>query len=250
MQNYLKRLAKENPEIVTLENYGLSYEKRNLTLLRISKKNEHNISKPLIFVDSGIHAMEWIGPSQALYIINQLVENPKNSYLIEKVDWIVIPLLNPDGYEYSHTTNRFWRRTRSKGEKCDGVDPNRNFDIHWMGAGGSSKECSLFYAGPKPFSEPETVALSQAIHKYANRTKLYLTIHSPAQCLLYPWGYTNDPPSNERQLHDLGEKVARAIFAVNATTYDIGSSFNTLNPAAGSSRDWAYGVANISLSYT
>ena len=31
----------------------------------------------------------------------------------QAVDWYVAPLLNPDGYEYSHTNDRLWRKNRS-----------------------------------------------------------------------------------------------------------------------------------------
>lgn len=59
-------------------------------------------NKPIIFVDAGIHAREWAAPAQALYIINQLVENPANERLLEKVDWYILPVVNPDGYEFTH----------------------------------------------------------------------------------------------------------------------------------------------------
>jgi murein tripeptide amidase MpaA len=29
------------------------------------------------------------------------------------VDWYIIPLLNPDGYEYSHEVDRMWRKNRA-----------------------------------------------------------------------------------------------------------------------------------------
>jgi len=39
-------------------------------------------------------------------------------------------MFNPDGYEFSMTTNRLWRKTRTKiaGSNCVGIDPNRNFN--------------------------------------------------------------------------------------------------------------------------
>lgn len=61
-------------------------------------------NKPTIYVQAAIHAREWIAPPVALYIINQLVENPDNTYLYENIDWVIIPVVNPDGYEYTHTT--------------------------------------------------------------------------------------------------------------------------------------------------
>jgi murein tripeptide amidase MpaA len=61
-------------------------------------------TRPAILVDGGIHAREWVSPGMALYIINQLVErNAENSALTDAVDWYILPVLNPDGYEYSHT---------------------------------------------------------------------------------------------------------------------------------------------------
>jgi len=63
-----------------------------------------NGTRPVILVDGGIHAREWVAPAMALYIINQLVEkNAANSALTDAVDWYILPVLNPDGYEYSHT---------------------------------------------------------------------------------------------------------------------------------------------------
>ena len=42
---------------------------------------------------------------------------------------------NPDGYEYSRSTDRLWRKTRSDNghPSCKGVDGNRNWDYKWGG---------------------------------------------------------------------------------------------------------------------
>ena len=32
--------------------------------------------------------------------------------VIPSVDWDIAPLLNPDGYEYTHTNKRLWRKNR------------------------------------------------------------------------------------------------------------------------------------------
>lgn len=58
---------------------------------------------PIILVDAGIHAREWIAPAFALYLLRELIENKTHEHMIKNVDWFIIPLLNPDGYEYSHT---------------------------------------------------------------------------------------------------------------------------------------------------
>ena len=68
---------------------------------------------------------------------------------MQAVDWYIAPLLNPDGYEYSHTSDRMWRKNRSPppaGSRCYGVDLNRNWDVIGFGAGAtSSNPCSETY---------------------------------------------------------------------------------------------------------
>jgi murein tripeptide amidase MpaA len=78
-----------------------------MIVIKISSGGGEDEHRPEVLVDAGIHAREWIAPAMALYIINQLVENnANNSDLTDGVDWFILPVLNPDGYEYSHNTVR------------------------------------------------------------------------------------------------------------------------------------------------
>lgn len=106
-----------------------------------------------------------------------------------------MPVLNPDGYVYSHEYNRFWKKSRSQhvakpsgglldsaitwlqqkraGEKiCHGVDLDRNWLYHWGKRGSSKAPCNEFYAGPAPFSEPETKAVSDFLMDYRTQIKV------------------------------------------------------------------------------
>ena len=80
-------------------------------------------------------------------------------------------------YEYSHTTNRFWRKNRAGAfglgmilPMCAGVDLNRNFDYAWGDGGffnpksGTGLMCLETYHGSKPFSEPESRALRDFLY--------------------------------------------------------------------------------------
>lgn len=58
--------------------------------------------------------------------------------------------LTPSGFVYSLTTDRLWRKNRGSypGDKCAGVDLNRNWNVYWDEPGGSSSDpCSLTYKG-------------------------------------------------------------------------------------------------------
>jgi len=245
---YLKQLAAEYSS-VSLIQIGTSYEGRAMYAVKISSGGT---GKPAILVDAGIHAREWAAPSTVTYMIHQLVENSTNAELYKNVDWYVIPVLNPDGYEYTHTDYRLWRKTRSenRGSRCRGVDGNRNFGHHWMENGASSSPCSDTFAGATAFSEVESQALRDFVLANKDTIKLYLTFHSYGNYFLYPWGFTTDLPDNAQELDDLAHLADDALASVRGTRYTIGSSTNVLYAAAGGSDDWVKAVGGVELSYT
>ena len=81
---------------------GKTVEGRDLWVVKVS--NQLKASKnPAIFVDAGIHAREWIAPATALYVLNQITENlDVSASLLNGLDWYIVPVLNPDGYEFTH----------------------------------------------------------------------------------------------------------------------------------------------------
>jgi carboxypeptidase A4 len=98
-------------------------------------------------------------------VIKELVENRKNNTWADKVDFYIVPVLNPDGYEYTHTNDRLWRKNRKNPElgKCAGTDLNRNFGFKWGGLGASKNPCDETYAGSAAFSEPESKAIQDYV---------------------------------------------------------------------------------------
>ncbi|XP_003699796.2 carboxypeptidase B [Megachile rotundata] len=249
VNQYLNYVKNTHSDVASLINIGKSYEGRSMVVLKLSTGGKN---KPAIFIDAGIHAREWIAPITALYAVDQILTN--NKQLLKDVDWYVLPVLNPDGYEFTHqrTANRLWRKTRSvlSGSSCRGVDGNRNYDMQWMSAGASSNPCSETYAGPKPFSEPETQNMKNFVLTLKGVVKAYVTMHSYGQYILYPWGYTSKLPANEPELREIASECAKAIAKSRKTKYTYGSSAIHLYPAAGGSDDWAMDKAGVSLSYT
>lgn len=151
---------------------------------------------------------------------------------------------------YSFFQTRLWRKTRSPGVSCYGVDGNRNFDYYWGTTGVSSDECSDIYMGPSPNSEIETQNFVAFVGKYASRIKLYLSYHSYGNYFLYPWGYTYSAAPNGDEMQALGDAAADAIEAYSGRRYTVGVSSTTLYATAGDSTDYVYGIFNVTLSYT
>jgi len=56
--------------------------------------------------------------------------------------------------------------------------------------------CENVFAGRRPLSEPETIAVANFIHGRRTDIKMYLTLHSYSQLWLTPWGYTADEPND------------------------------------------------------
>lgn len=247
INKYLEDLARKYSSQVSVEEVSKSHEGRSLKTITINKKPNNAV----IFLDAGIHAREWIAPATALYAIDQLVEHAnENQDVLSNLTWIILPVANPDGYEFSHESDRFWRKTRKPAGICKGTDGNRNFDFHWGEVGASNSDCSDTYRGDTAFSEPETQAIRDALNKLKGSCKFYLTLHSYGNYLLYPWGWTSDLPETWEDIDEVAQAGAAAIKQATGSRYTVGSSTNVLYAASGGSDDWAYAVAEVPISIT
>ncbi|KAJ1368986.1 hypothetical protein KIN20_030349 [Parelaphostrongylus tenuis] len=244
MVNFMRKLAKERPDLVKLLDITRSFEGRPLYGVKISATNSF---KPAIFIDAGIHAREWISSAAALYIIKKLVtEYGKDRAItnsLKRFDWYIIPQVNPDGYEYSRVSNCQYSDF-SHDEDCvncsslPNLNANRNWGHRWGEAGANRSPCSNIYAGSRPFSEPEIVGLRDLVTWQIPNLVIYISLHSYGQLLLSPWGYTHARPEN------YGDQRTAARFAVeamrNATgaIYNFGTIAELMYPASGTSIDY------------
>lgn len=247
INNFLDELQEKYSNNVRVKSVGKSFEGREIKTIEITNGDERK--KNSVFIDAGIHSREWIAPATALYLIKELTEGDARN-ILNDIDVVIMPLVNCDGYEYTHTRERLWRKTRSKtSSNCYGVDGNRNFDFHWGEVGASPSSCSETYRGNVPFSELETQAMRDVVESMKT-CKFYLTIHSYGNYLLYPWGWTSDLPESWKEIHEIATIGANAIRKATGTNYTIGSSTNVLYAAAGGSDDYMFAVFNVPISIT
>ncbi|XP_017005409.2 uncharacterized protein [Drosophila takahashii] len=231
---YLETVRMRHPQLVELIHIGRSYEGRPLIVVKIESKQSaaatnsegpHNVKRPkrkrksgqanAVFVEAGAQGLAWIGPATATWMIAELLRLMKSNKSNEDVEfirnttWYVMPVLNPDGYAYSHEYDRFWKKSRSQHQApppsglldsamtwlqqkrdpekvCHGVDLDRNWLYHWGKRGSSKAPCNEFYAGPAPFSEPETKAVSEFLMDYRTQIKLYISLQAYGQVISYP----------------------------------------------------------------
>ncbi len=116
-----------------------------------------------------------------------------------------------------------------------GVDLNRNYDYMWEA--GSPYPQSEIYRGPSPFSEPETQAIRDLVLEH---DFIYaISFHSGTELILYPWGYTYDPPPDEARFIEVSADLSDIT---GGTPYEQSSY---LYFTYGVWDDWMYGVAGV-----
>merc|ERR1719452_116646 len=169
-------------------------------------------NKPAMWIDSGIHAREWISPATGTWMLNEVIENDAaHPEFTEKLDWYFLPSHNPDGYQLSRDSDRMWRKTTThyEGNPCQGTDANRNWDFHWGEGGASGDSCSQTYQGPEPFSEVEARNVRDFVQAHKDSIKFFQTLHSYSQLILFPWGYTNENAPGYEAMLSLAESLEK-----------------------------------------
>jgi Zinc carboxypeptidase len=210
LRAYLYEVAQDNPQLTKLEVIGHTQQGREILALKMTQgaRDEVDGSRPAVLYSATQHAREWIAPEVArrdmTYFIAQWRANNKQvkNMLKNRELWFIL-VMNPDGYEYTFQSpdTRLWRKNlRDNSENGqvdigDGVDPNRNYPLHWNydQEGSSSITSSETYRGPSAASEPET----QAIIDLFNRVpfKFQVNCQSFGPWLLYPQGWQIGTPT-------------------------------------------------------
>lgn len=108
--NWLKKLADASP-LLTLISIGKSPEGRDIMMViasndkRVNAAALKNSDKPLLLVQAGIHSGEIDGKDAGMMLLRDIAFGTKKQ-LLDKVNFLFIPILNVDGHERSSSFNR------------------------------------------------------------------------------------------------------------------------------------------------
>jgi len=243
------------PDLVSSFSIGQSYEGRDIRGIRISGSGGTKSTRPAVLLNGTQHAREWISPMTNMYAAQQLLgqygTDNSISEMLDEVDFFVIPVVNPDGYEYtwSSPSRRYWRKNRRVNANGSiGVDLNRNWGAGWGGGGSSGIAASDIYRGTAPFSEPETQAMRDFYQSNPNVVS-NIDFHAFSQLILAPYGYSfTAEPADGALMLDVATEMAASVYSVHEKTY-VPQSATDLYQASGISIDWTYDSENV-YSYT
>lgn len=229
------QLARDYPEYASWQPIGPAWAKSNgrpgydLYVLKLTKQNGLQ-NKPVLLVNSAIHAREYATAPLMLAFAKSLLEGVGNNadadWILEQQEIHLLLQTNPEGRKIAET-GLLWRKNIND-SSCStgnyGVDLNRNFSFGWNTAveGSSGDSCNQTYRGVNAGSEPETQALQQyarsvfADNRGPKRTDaapattsgIHLDIHSFSELVLWPWGENASPAPNAKALQTLGRKFA------------------------------------------
>jgi len=243
-------LQHKYPDIVKVFDIGDSLEKRNLYAIKISDNVLVEEDEPEILFLGCHHAREWISVEvpflMGKYLAEHYASDPAVRRFVDQSEIWIVPLVNPDGLEYTLHGYRLWRKNRRDNGGGDyGVDLNRNYGHKWGidDLGSSPNPASEVYRGSAPFSEPETRAVRDLYLK--KNFQALISFHSYSQVILYPWGYTKQPPDGVMTLKEIAAEMSARIQAVNGRLYEYGQSGDALYLSNGDVTDWAFAINGI-----
>jgi len=255
-------------ELVDSFSIGTSFEGRDIRGFKITGASGFGGDKKIAVYNCGIHAREWIPPAFCVYAIETLAAEygnvPEITSLLDEFEVHTIPIANPDGYEYSHTTNNNWRKSRkpNAGSSAMGTDLNRNFEFQWGTGGSSDQPSSDSYKGAAPFDNLESKALADYWDSLSPRAVVQMDIHATGNMWMYPMGYKprsqclTDPRGcgvdneDDFDAHETcGQASRSAIADVNGFDFAVGPITWIIYQASGSTCDHAYGVSGIRWAY-
>lgn len=253
----LDSLVAQYPDRCEKVSLGQSAEGREIWALRISKDvHSPEASERTGFVITGCHhAREWMSVEIPLHVGHELLDNydtdPAARNRVDNTETWIVPVVNPDGYEYSRNSDNWWRKNRQPLEGGQvGVDLNRNY---WDGnpdhfylyrppgdtpdstaddfGSTSDNPRSDTYRGPAGGSEKELKALLDLELGHKN-IRAVLDYHSYGEMLLYPWGSTSEPAPNAALYEEIGSRINEAM----GNRYELQQS-SGLYPCSGESDD-------------
>lgn len=249
----LRDIARRHPALAQLKRIGESVHGRPIYAMRLTvgpRNGGARGQKPTVLYQGTTHAREWISTEVTMralrYFIAKRNKRGTRRLLRTRELWFV-PVVNPDGYQYTFDGERLWRKNLRDNDDdgkitvFDGVDINRNYPERWGydDEGSASATTDETYRGTRPASEPETRADMNLVERI--EPTFAVSYHSYGPLLLYPQGWQVQTPTADDPIYEVlsGDDAKPAIKGFDP---DLAAELYTTN---GEFTDWAHGSQGV-----
>ncbi|WBW72963.1 pseudopeptidase Ecm14 [Schizosaccharomyces osmophilus] len=270
INSYLRLLSSMYSDLCELTSLGTTSEGRSILGLRIHGRRSDTHGQyhvkdenEVIILQGNAHAREWISIPTLCYsawkLVAQYDSDNRVRNLLDKFEWIFVPVLNVDGYAYTRSEDRFWVKNRQsiKTSNCKGI----NIDNNWgFGFTGEGNPCDELFGGLAPFEANETYAMfnliSNTLPKEGKTTVGFLDVHSYSQSVLWPYAYTCDLlPADDENFQELAMGLTKELHRVNGRFYSHQQAcipFDGIHKHyhPGAAIDFAYFVGEVRWPFT
>jgi hypothetical protein len=219
----------------------------------------HDVKTPSgkpVFVMTGLHhSREWPTVELPLEFIHDLLKNdgtdPRITAALEKVRFIAVPIVNPDGFDLSRTLINEQKRKNCRVQdgkeptyaECAnplnagaGVDLNRNYGAFRGGIGANAAPNGQSYRGAAPFSEPEIQNMRDLFASH--QVVVALSNHTPDAKVLRVPSTTDEPtPFDVAQYDSVAQLLGKDL------KWDAGPWPKVYYNASGTMEEQAYYTA-------
>ncbi|XP_063381242.1 uncharacterized protein LOC134667754 [Cydia fagiglandana] len=235
-------------------------------------------AKEIVMIVAGIQGRDHHAVSAAMYLLYQLIDHTDTQIdLLKKFRLWIIPVFNPDGYDYSmtFTQRREWKKNLQQSwevcggrrsckaceshgfrcivQPCYGVNLDRNFEYQWISAEELRAEhpCGDLYAGPRQLSERETRALTTFLHEQKMPISMFIAFkEGDVLGVMYPYSHTRKKRAFDANYRKRASRAAAAAFGISGRPYVAGQTSEFLPLYAGGIEDWIDGHLGIDNTYT
>lgn len=275
----LKKWAEESPIAkwvdITLNNFTTMDNSIYMMIVDDPSSGQIVGAKETVMIVAGVQGRDHYAVAAAMHVLYQLIEKSEtHTDVLSKYRFWVIPVFNPDGYDYSVTfpkkrdwtknLRQNWEECKDKKfcenceqfglrcvlQSCYGVHLDRNFEYQWISSMGENS-CDELYAGPRQLSEPETKALTTFLELESTKPTTFIAFkEGNIWGVMFPHSHTRNRRPLDHVYRQRAQKAATAAYSLYSRPYVSGQTSDFLPLYAGGIEDWMEGHLGVDNSYT
>lgn len=215
LNNDINKLKKIYKNKIKVEDIGESTQGEKIKCLKIGDKGNK------IFINASHHANEWLTSLVIMRVLENLL-NKKSKFInkkyYKKIQLIIVPMVNPDGVNYSiNKKDNYWKAN------INGVDLNVNYPAGFLKAKENKEKLGVNKPGPRDYCGKEALSEkeSRAIYNLTKKENFDITISLHSQGEEIYWNYLD---INLEEAFILGKEMEK-VSGYKLTTPEETSSY-------------------------